>query len=61
MVTPDGHLVGQYGFLQGQTQAFADDCGTIRFTGLTLVALPGLYNISVVLPDEPKVRTSAPA
>lgn len=61
MITPDGQLIGQDGFLQGQTQAFADDCGTITFTGLTLVALPGLYNISVVLPDEPKVCTSAAA
>lgn len=64
MIAHDGHFVdrgGQDGILQGQTQAFADVCGTISFTDLTLVALPGLYNISVVLPGQPQVCTFATA
>lgn len=46
---------GTRGSLQGQTQASADRHGNITFTGLTLEALPGLYNISAVLPGNPQV------
>ena len=42
--------------LQGQTQASASDNGTISIADLSLVAIPGIYNVSVVLPDYPQVQ-----
>lgn len=49
----DSAYNGTRGSLQGQTQASADRHGNITFTGLTLEALPGFYNISAVLPGKP--------
>ena len=42
--------------LQGQTQASALPNGTISIADLSLVAVPGTYNISATLPDYPQVR-----
>lgn len=41
--------------LQGQTQAYAQSNGTISIADLSLVAVPGIYNVSVTLPDYPQV------
>ena len=41
--------------LQGQTQASALPNGTISITDLSLVAVPGPYNVSATLPDYPQV------
>ena len=41
--------------LQGQTQASAMKNGTISIADLSLLAKPGIYSISVVLPDYPQV------
>ena len=41
--------------LQGQTQASALPNGTISIADLSLVAVPGTYNISATLPEYPQV------
>ena len=41
--------------LQGQTQATAQPNGIISISELSLVARPGIYNVSVMLPDYPSV------
>lgn len=45
--------------LQGQTQASAEHNGTISIADLSLVAVPGLYNVSVTLPDYPDVSCAS--
>ena len=44
--------------LQGQTQASAMSNGTINIADLSLLAVPGIYNVSVLLPDYPQVGLS---
>lgn len=46
--------------LQGQLQADAQQNGTFDITDLSLVALPGVYNVSVSLPDYPQVNFALP-
>ena len=41
----------QQPLLQGQTQASALPNGTISISDLSLVAVPGDYNVSITLPD----------
>ena len=41
--------------LQGQTQASALHDGTISIADLSLMAVPGTYNVSASLPDFPQV------
>ena len=42
--------------LQGQTQASALPNGTISIADLSLIAVHGVYNVSVTLPDYPQVK-----
>lgn len=41
--------------LQGQTQVNADPVGVINITDMSLLAVPGKYNLTVTLPDFPQV------
>ena len=43
--------------LPGQTEASADANGNIHISYLVLIAAPGLYALSVALPDFPEVRS----
>ena len=42
-------------FLQGQTQAEADESGVMRIEDMILSAIPGDYALAVTLPDYPQV------
>ena len=42
-------------FLQGQTQAEADESGVMRIDDMILSAIPGDYALAVLLPDYPQV------
>ena len=44
--------------LQGQNQASAFPNGTISINDLSLIAVPGDYNVSVTLPDFDQVSTN---
>ena len=45
-------------FLQGQTQADADESGVMRNDDMILSAIPGEYALAVTLPDYPQVMGS---
>ncbi len=45
-------------FLQGQTQAEADESGVMRIDDMILSAIPGDYALAVTLPDYPQVMGS---
>ncbi len=45
-------------FLQGQTQAEADESGVMRIDDMILSAIPGVYALVVTLPDYPQVMGS---
>ena len=45
-------------FLQGQTQAEADESGVLRIDDMILSAIPGDYALAVTLPDYPQVMGS---
>ena len=44
--------------LPGQTEATADPDGNILISDLVLIAAPGVYALSIALPDFPQVRCS---
>ncbi len=45
-------------FLQGQTQAEADESGVMRIDDMILSAIPGDYALATTLPDYPQVMRS---
>ena len=45
-------------FLQGQTQADADESGVMRIDDMILSAIPGNYALAVTLPGYPQVMGS---